>query len=98
MRVFGITLLEEKPSTYVYYNNKIIVNNHLNADSTPTKKHSAISFNFTRWNVADGFCTVSWIPTGIVPVDINHSNLYNKLLDLVLVHCGAPHAEVNRTK
>ena len=28
------------------------------------KKHSAIAFNFTQWNVADGLCTVAWIPTG----------------------------------
>jgi hypothetical protein len=64
LRMFGVPLSEEKPSAYVWCDNESNVKNSSNVDSKLNKKHSAIAFNFTRWNVAAGVCTVAWIPTG----------------------------------
>ena len=62
--MFGVPFAEERPSTYVWCDNESVVKNSYNVDSKLNKKHSAIAFNFTRWNVAAGLCTAIWIPTG----------------------------------
>ena len=35
-----------------------------NVESSLNKKHSAVAYNFTRWNVAAGVCKVAWVPCG----------------------------------
>ena len=62
--MFGVPLAEEKQSTYICRDNESVVKNSSNVDSTLNKKNSAIAFNFMRWKVATGVCTVVWIPTG----------------------------------
>ena len=62
--MFSAPLSEYKSLTYIWCNNKIFVKNSSNVDSKLNKKHSEIAFNFTRWNVASGVCTVAWIPIG----------------------------------
>ena len=54
LRIFGVLFAEERPSTYVWCDNK---------------KHSAIAFTFKRWNVSAGVCTAAWITTGENIVD-----------------------------
>ena len=42
---------------------------YINVESSLNKKHSAIAYHFSRWNVAAGVCTIAWIPTGENIVD-----------------------------
>ena len=41
-----------------------------------------------------GISNIPWFG----PVDINHGNLYNELISLVLGHYGVTHAKVNGTE
>ena len=64
LRMFGIPLSEDKNPTYVLCDNEGVVKNSSLVESSLNKKHSAIAYNFARWNVAAGVCRVAWIPTG----------------------------------
>ena len=47
-RMFGVTLSEEKPSTYIWCDNKSILKNSSNVGYKLNKKHSEIAFTFTE--------------------------------------------------
>ena len=64
LRMFGIPFIGERGPTYVLCDNKSLVKNLTNVESTLNKKHSAIAYHFARWNVAAGVCKIAWIPTG----------------------------------
>ena len=64
LRMFGIPMNADKPSTYILCDNDGVVKNSSNVESSLNKKHSAVAYNFTRWNVAAGVCKVAWIPSG----------------------------------
>ena len=53
--------------------------NSSNVDYNLNKKHSAMTFNFTQWNVAAVVCTVAWIPTGE-----NNADAMTKLLSEII--------------
>ena len=63
LRMFGIPLCNEKSSTYVLCDNEGVVKNSLLVESTLDRKHSAIAYNFTRWNVAAQVIKIAWIST-----------------------------------
>ena len=71
LRMFGIPIYDERASTYVLCDNEGVVKNSSLVESTLNKKHSAIAYNFTRWNVAAGVIKVAWIST--------HENLADAL-------------------
>ena len=62
--MFGIPIYENQPATVILCDNESVVNNTLNVKSSLNKKHSAIAYHYSRWDVADGVCTISWISTG----------------------------------
>ena len=62
--MFGIPISKDQPATVILCDNESVVNNTSNVESSWNKKHSAIAYHFSRWNVADGVCTIAWIPTG----------------------------------
>ena len=64
LRMFRVPFAEERLSTYVWCDNENVVKNSSYLDSKLNKNHSAIAFNFTRWNMAAAVFTVAWIPTG----------------------------------
>ena len=55
---------EDQPDTVILCDNESVVKNTSNVESSFNKKHSAIAYHFSRWNVAAGVCTIAWIPTG----------------------------------
>ena len=61
--MFGIPFDENKPETRILCDNKAVVENSSRVESTLDKKHSAVAYHFTRWNVAAKVCLVGWIPT-----------------------------------
>ena len=63
LQMFGIPLCEDRFLTNILCDNEGVVKNSSRVESTLNKKHSAIAYNFTRWNVAAGVCKVSWIST-----------------------------------
>ena len=68
LRMFGIPLdygegRGDEP-TYVFCDNQSLVTNASNVESSLNKKHSAVAYHFTRWNVAANVITIAWIPTG----------------------------------
>ena len=64
LRMFDILLSDDQPATLIFYDNESVCKNTSNVESTLNKKHSAIAYHFARWNMAAGFCTIDWIPTG----------------------------------
>ena len=71
LRMFGIPICSERPSTYVLCDNEGVVKNSSLVESTLNRKHSAIAYHFTRWNVAADVIKVAWIST--------HENLADAL-------------------
>jgi hypothetical protein len=63
LRMFGVPLDKDHPSTYILCDNEGVVNNSSFVQSTLNKKHSAIAYHFTRWNVAAGVIKVAWVRT-----------------------------------
>ena len=63
LRMFGIPFTGGKEPTYILSDNESLVRNSSSVESTLNKKHSAVAYHFTRWNVAAGVCKVAWIPT-----------------------------------
>ena len=61
--MFGIPISEENGETYIYCDNEGVVKNASRVESTLNKKHSAVAYHFTRWNVAAGVVSIGWIPT-----------------------------------
>ena len=61
--MFGIPISEERFGTNIFCDNASVVKNTSNVDSSLNKKHSAVAYNFVRWNVAAGVCRVAWIST-----------------------------------
>ena len=64
LKMFGIPLSKDKPSTYILCDNESVVKIASNVESSLNKKHSAVAYNFTRSNVAAGVCKIAWIPNG----------------------------------
>ena len=64
LRMFGIPISEDNHPTYILCDNERVVKNSSLVESTLNKKHSAITYNFARWNVDAGVCLMAWIPTG----------------------------------
>ena len=62
--MFGIPISEDQPNTFILCDNESVVKNTSNFKSSLSKKHSAIVYHFSRWNVAAGVYTIAWIPTG----------------------------------
>ena len=65
LRMFGIPIAEEHPTTYIYCDNEGVVKNATRVDSTLNKKHSEVAYHFTRWNVTAKVCSLAWIETGM---------------------------------
>jgi len=63
LRMFGIPIDDNHPSTYIFCDNEGVVNNSSYVHSTLNKKHSDIAYHFTRWNVAAKVIKVAWIGT-----------------------------------
>ena len=64
LRMFGIPLSEDHPETCILCDNESLVKNSTRVESTLNKKHSAIAYHFTRWNIAARVCKIAWIATG----------------------------------
>ena len=62
--MFGVPMYEHNGETYIYCDNAATVKNSSHVESTLNKKHSAVAFHFTRWNVAASVIKVGWIETG----------------------------------
>ena len=62
--MFGIPISEDQPATVILCENESLVNNTSYVKISLNKKHSAIAYHFSRWNVAAGYCNIAWIPTG----------------------------------
>ena len=62
--MFGIPILNNDEATKILCDNKSVVTNTSNVESSLNKKHSSIAYHFSRWNVAAGVCQFGWIPTG----------------------------------
>lgn len=58
LRMFSVPICKERDATYILSDNEGVVKNSSYVESTLNKKHSAIAYNFTRWNVAAGVCKV----------------------------------------
>ena len=63
LRMFGIPLDDSYPETYLRCDNEGLVKNASLVESTLNKKHSAIAYHFTRWNVAANVVRIAWIQT-----------------------------------
>ena len=61
IRMFGIPISKQYPETYMRCDNKSLVTNTSLVESTLSKKHSAIAYHFTRWDVAASVIKVAWI-------------------------------------
>lgn len=61
LRLFGIPINEQHPETYVYCDNESLVKNTSLVESTLNKKHSAVAYHFSRWNVAASVIKVAWV-------------------------------------
>ena len=59
-----IPISEDQLTTVILCDNEAVVKNTSNVDSSFHKKHSAIVYHFSIWNVSDGVFTIVWIPTG----------------------------------
>ena len=57
--MFGI-LFDDEP-TYLLCDNESLAKNTTNVELTLRKKYSAIAYHFTRWNVAAGVISITWI-------------------------------------
>ena len=75
LRMFGIPMSEDQPSTLILRDNESVVRNTSNVESSLNKKHSDIAHHFARWNVEAGVCTISWIPTGDNIADVMTNRL-----------------------
>ena len=64
LRMFGIPLSESQSPTYIYCDNESVVRNSTKVESTLNKKHSEVTYHFTRWNVAAGVVSVASVETG----------------------------------
>ena len=64
LRMFGVPLDEDQPETKILCDNEAVVKNSSKIESTLNKKHSAVAYHFTLWNVAAKVILVGWIPTG----------------------------------
>ena len=62
--MLGIPISEDQTSTVILCDNESVVKNTSDVKSSLNKKHSDIAYNFSRWNMAAGVCTIAWIPTG----------------------------------
>ena len=60
LRMFGVPLPKGEPC-HVLCNNKSVVKNTTNVESTLNKKHSQIAYHFSWWCVAAGIVTISRI-------------------------------------
>ena len=56
LRMFGIQIKEDGEATHILCDNKSVVTNTSNVESSLNKKHSSIAYHFSRWNVAAGVC------------------------------------------
>ena len=64
LRIFGIPIHDDGEPTHILCDNNSVVTNTYNVESSLNKKHSYISYHFSRWNVAAGVFQISWVPTG----------------------------------
>ena len=60
LRMFGIPILDDG-LTYIFCNNKLVVNNCSSIDSVLNKKHSLVAYHMARWAVAAGEVSIGWI-------------------------------------
>ena len=61
--MFGVPLSKLYPETHIFCDNEAVVKNSSKVESTLNKKHSAVAYHFTWWNVAAQVCKVGWIET-----------------------------------
>ena len=80
LRMFGILISEDQPSTFILCDNESVVKNKSNFESSLNKKHLGIAYHFSRWNVASGVCSIAWIPTGENIVDAMTKRLAKAVL------------------
>ena len=69
LQMFEIPISEEQSATVIICGNESVVKNTSNIKSSLNRKHSAIAYHFSRWNMADGVCTIACIPTGEIIAD-----------------------------
>eukprot|EP00978_Attheya_sp_CCMP212_P007593 scaffold17549_cov35-Attheya_sp.AAC.4 len=63
LRMFGVPLPRGEP-THVFCDNESVVRNSTSIESTLNKKHSSITYHYTRrWNSAAPVVSVAWINT-----------------------------------
>ena len=62
--MFGIPISEDQPATVILCDNGSVVKNISNVESPLNKKHSAVAYHLSRWNVSAGVCTIARMPTG----------------------------------
>jgi len=60
LRMFGVPM-DEVNTKNIFCDNKSVVINSSNVESTLNKKHNYIAFHYTRWNVAAGIVSIAWI-------------------------------------
>ena len=73
--MFGISISEDKLSTYILCNNESVVKNSTLVESVLNKRHNSIAYHYARWNVAAGVVQLSWVNG-----DINLADLFTKRL------------------
>ena len=64
LRMFGIPLSEDQHDNIILCYNESVWKKKSNVETSLNKKHSAIEYHFTIWNVAAVVCKMDWIPTG----------------------------------
>ena len=79
--MFGIPISEDQPATVILCDNESVVKNTSNVESSLNKKHSAIAYHFSRWNVAAGVCNIEWITTGENIADATTKRMYKSVRD-----------------
>jgi len=78
LRMFGLPIIKDE-ATHILCDNKSVVTNTSNVESSLNKKHSSIAYHFSRWNIAAGVCQIAWIPT-----DNNIADAMTKRLSVIL--------------
>ena len=53
--------MDEDDATYIFCDNESVVNNSTRLKSVLNKKHNSIAYHYTRWNVAVGVVSITWI-------------------------------------
>ena len=74
LQCFGIPMPKAEP-TYVLCDNKSVVKNTTNVESTLNKKHSSVAYHHCRWSAAAGVISVAHIGT-----DDNIADCFTKRL------------------